>query len=422
MSVLPPVSGRSINSSVMRDMGRDASAIGTEKSADKAASDGLAHTKSHSEITKFVRTGIKEGHAPRSSPELLSQLLGTPQKSFAKSAGTQPESQMWGKNFQVVSGEGTHLQTHHSNGFKQHVEGDSRNGMSASQEAGAWSDSGTKRVKNGLGGEVGAFGQGAVGYQADGAFSKTLGQRASVDAKGSAWTGAQGRASAQAGASLDSGMYGKVGVEGRVGAGVTGEAQTHFGPHGAGQVGATGSAMAGAETSNGVFAGAMVISDSEKAAGLKSKVGLDASAGGFAGAKAEGAVSGGIGGSTVGVTGTAIAGVGAEAKFHASLEEGKDGKNYLSIGGKAGVAVGVGAELEGGVHINVTPLVTLAEMGHDVGEALASEIKKEVAPVAHKIEHAVEHVVGEVKDDIKNGAKIAGDKVKDVASKLNPFD
>jgi hypothetical protein len=304
---------------------------------------------------------------------------------------------LYGNNFQAVAGDGAKIRDDNSNGFKQNVSGDADNGSQTKVQTGAWSSEGTKKDFEGNGGALGAYGSAGVGAQGDAGVSKSN-DKASIDARGTGWTGAQGRGSAGTGIGTNRGAFTQAGGEARIGVGGDGEVKGKFGPKKMMEAGATGYTMVGAETSNGFFAGSQILSDKEKAAGLTGKTGLNASARGFAGAKAGGGVSTGVNGNTLGANGAVYAGVGAESKFGVSMETDKNDKKYLNVGGKVGAAMGVGGSVGGDIRINVTPIVK-------AGEAIADKTK----PVIDDIGDGVKNTANKVKD----GTKDAAYKVKD---------
>lgn len=304
---------------------------------------------------------------------------------------------LYGNNFQAVAGDGAKIKDDDSKGFEQNAKGDADNGSQTKVQTGAWSSEGTKKDFEGKGGALGAYGSGGAGAQGDAGISKSN-DKGSIDARGTGWAGAQGRGSAGTGVGPNRGAFTQAGGEARIGVGGDGEVKGKFGPKKMMEAGATGNTMVGAETSNGFFAGSQILSDKEKAAGLTGKTGLNASAGGFAGAKAGGGVSAGVNGNTIGANGAVYAGVGAEAKFGVSVETDKNDKKYLNVGGKVGAAVGVGGSVGGDVRVNITPIVK-------AGEAIADKTK----PVIDDIGDGVKSAANKVKD----GTKDAAHKVKD---------
>jgi hypothetical protein len=366
-------------------------------SSQKAATKNETPKHSQNEISSLVKGALNEGKhsdsastAPQSGGAQSRQTeSGTAATAGGKNASQSKEESaggdakskshgsgissgtLYGNNHQAVAGEGSQTKQKNSDHFKEKSSGDADNGTALKRQLGTWSESGKKEVVNDKGVAGGAHKSGSFGGEVDGKFNKTQGI-GSVSGNGSAWAGGSARGSANGAASLESGLFAQSGMEARTGVGTDVETKAKVGPA---EVGATGSAMAGAETSNGFFAGAQKVSAEEKAAGLQSRAGVDASAGGFAGAKAEGGVRGGVAGSTAGVNGTAYAGVGAEAKFKADVEKDKDGKTYLNIGGKVGAAMGVGLGVGGDAKINITALT-------DPGKAISDGLHK----ISHKDE------------------------------------
>jgi hypothetical protein len=175
----------------------------------------------------------------------------------------------------------------------------------------------------------------------------------------------------------------KAGVEGSVGAsvgsdGLKAEAKASAGvtasaegraTYGITEVGGSAKGFAGAE------------------AGAETSVGKDgvhAGASAFAGAKAEGEAHADVGGVGAGVKGEAWAGAGAEANVDFGMKDGK-----FTVGGEAGVGLGVGGEL--GTEVTVDS----GKVAHTVTDAAGS----------------VGHVAGD-----------AAGAAKKVGSALNPFD
>jgi hypothetical protein len=329
------------------------------------------HSESASAAPQPGAAGAKptvSGAPPTSPGKNVGQSQGEAATGDAKSKSRNSGisgSAMYGNNHQAVEGEGAEIKQKNSDRFKETSSGDSKNGTTSKRQLGTWSESGKKGVTDENGVAGGAHKSASVGGEVDGGFKKNHGNN-SISGNGSTWAGGTARGSANGAMSKESGAYAQSGMEARAGVGTQAETKAKVG---ALEGGATGSAMAGAETSNGFFAGAQKVSAEEKAAGLQSKAGVDASAGGFAGAKAEGGVRGGVAGNTAGVNGSAYAGVGAEAKFKADVEADKDGKTYLNVGGKVGAAMGVGAGVGGDVKLNVTPLT-------DPGKFMSDSAKK----------------------------------------------
>ncbi len=348
-----------------------------------------ASKQSQNEISSLVKGALQENKdpVPGSKPGNAASATSPgkqPGKTSDESAAGDPKTKssrnsglsgasMYGNNFQAVAGEGAQIKQCNSKQFKQNVSGDAANGTTVKQQMGTWSEGGTQKSVDDKGVAAGAHKSGSFGGEVDGGFAKT-GLAGSTTGQGSAWGGGQGRVSANGVASAERGVYAQSGVEARTGVGADAQTKTKAGPI---EVGASGSALAGAETSNGFFVGAKKATDEEKAAGLQSKIGVDGSAGGFAGAKASGGVNAGVAGSTAGVNGSAYAGVGAEAKGHANLEQDKDGKTYLNLGGKVGAAMGVGAGVGADVRINVTPLDKLAKAAGNVGDKIGDKDSKD---------------------------------------------
>jgi hypothetical protein len=356
-------------------------------SSQKAIAKSETPKHSQNEISSLVKGALNESkHADaNSAAPQSSEAQGKRGKSEAQGKNTdQPENEsaagsskgkshgggissgaLYGNNHQIAAGEGSQTNRKNSDHFKEKNSGDAENGSTLKRQLGTWSESGKKEVANDKGVAGGVNKSGSFGGEVESGFNKSHGI-GSVGGNGSAWAGGSARGSANGAASLESGLFAQSGMEARTGVGTDVETKAKVGPA---EVGATGSAMAGAETSNGFFAGAQKVSAEEKTAGVQSRAGVDASAGGFAGAKAEGGVRGGVAGSTAGVNGTAYAGVGGEAEFKADFEKDKDGKTFLNIGGKVGAAMGVGLGVGGDVKLNVTALT-------DPGKAISDGLKK----------------------------------------------
>ncbi len=125
---------------------------------------------------------------------------------------------------------------------------------------------------------------------------------------------------------------------------------------------AEGSASVGAEASVGTSL---------------SEEGAEVEASAFAGARAEGSVSGEVGGVEGKATGEAWAGVGAEAKGTATFEDGK-----LTLGTEAGAALGVGGKVGYEATVDVGKV-------HDSGKALVKSTGKFVDNAAPKVQNTL---------------------------------
>ncbi len=327
-------------------------------------SDSAAAPRPNAAGAKPAESGSSAASSGKNTGQSADESGAADSKSKSRNSGISTGA-LYGNNYQATAGEGSQTNTKNSDHFKEKNSGDAENGTTLKRQFGTWSESGKKEVSNSQGVAGGAHKSGSFGGEVNGGFNKGN-DHASVSGNGSAWGGGSARGSASGAASKESGLFAQSGMEARTGVGTDVETKAKAGPM---EVGATGNAMAGAETSNGFFAGAQKVSEEEKAAGLQSRAGVDASAGGFAGAKAEGGLRGGVAGNTAGVNGSAYAGVGAEAKFKADVEKDKDGKTYLNVGGKVGAALGVGLGVGGDVKLNLTPLA-------DAGKFISDNVKK----------------------------------------------
>lgn len=321
----------------------------------------------------------------------------------------------WGTNHQEVVSADPNAKTdvNNSAAYKTSTNGDATNGEKSTLQAGVWSGTGAYTENDADGVAARASASGSVGGQADGGFSKTAGPL-SVDGTGSAWAGAQGRASAGAAWSDESGHYAQAGFEGRMGVGVDGAVTGRVGPA---EVGASGKASVGAETSNGFIVGQRTPTAAEKAEGITGVTGAQGSVGGFAGAKAEGTVKTGIGGNTVGVTGGVYAGVGVQASVNVGISQDDKGKSYLNLGGAFGAALGLGAKLGLDLRINITPLVK-------VFDAIKGPVKEVMNDIKEGLKKGAEWVgdkVGDAVEAVKDVGKKVGDGVKHAAEKVGGF-
>ncbi|PXY30947.1 putative T7SS-secreted protein [Prauserella muralis] len=195
-----------------------------------------------------------------------------------------------------------------------------------------------------------------------------------ADAKGATQLGditLAGSAEAKVGAEAHaSASLGRDGLQAEAGASAGASASVDGSAHyGVAEVGGSGEVFAGAEA------------EAELSAGPD---GLHAGADAFAGAKAEGEVHADVGGLGAGATGEAWAGIGAEANATLGMHDGK-----FTIGGEAGVALGVGGKLGGEITIDPGKVVDTAS---DAAGAIG------------------------------NAASGAVDKAGDIAGTLNPFD
>lgn len=150
-------------------------------------------------------------------------------------------------------------------------------------------------------------------------------------------------------------------ANGRLQAGVSGSAYLA-------QASANGSVqygIAGAQAEAKAFAGA------EASANLSAgKDGLHAGAEAFAGAKATGSVSADVGGVGAGVSGEAWAGAGASASADLGMKDGK-----FTIGGEAGVGLGIGGKVSFDVTIDPGKMIDSADDAADaVGDAWDSTV------------------------------------------------
>jgi hypothetical protein len=340
------------------------------------------------------------------------RYTGVPRDNAGAASGTA-----WGDNHQAVAGEGADVSKQNSAKFSTSTTGDANNGQKSTVQGGAWSATGAKTQNDADGVAARASAEGNAGGQVNGGFSKTAGN-AAVDGNGSAWGGAQGRTSAGASASKDSGLYAQAGAEGRFGAGAEGQTTARVGP---GEVGVNGKTAIGGETSNGFMFGSRVPTPEERAAGITGKTGVEASAGGFVGAKAEGGVKAGVGGNTIGVEGGLYAGFGAAAKFNAGIEKDDKGKTYLNIGGSFGAAMGFGAKIGGSLRINITPLVKAFDASKEtIGKAF-NEVKEFAGKVwngAKDIGNKIAEGAKDVGHKIADGAKGFVNKIADGAKRL----
>jgi hypothetical protein len=319
----------------------------------------------------------------------------------------------WGSNFQTVGGEDASVNKQQSATFSSMTVGNAENGRKGEVQGGAWSKTATQTQNDADGVAARATAEGSAGGQVNGGFSKTSGEK-SIDGNGSAWGGAQGRTSAGASASRDSGVYAHAGVEGRVGAGAEGKTTFRAGPA---EVGLTGGAAVGAETSNGVHFGARTVTPEERAAGITGSTGASVSGGGYVGAKVEGGVKAGVGGNTVGVNGAVYAGVGASAKFEAGVEKDDKGRSYLNLGGSVGAALGIGGKIGLDLRINITPLLKAFDSTKEVVGKVFNEVKK----VVTKGVDAVKDFGHKIADGAKDFGNKVADGFKSVGNKIGKF-
>jgi hypothetical protein len=245
-----------------------------------------------------------------------------------------------------------------SDGFKQSIAGDVSNGHSIREQHGVWSNHGKHLSVSGGVVDAVAVGKGAVGVETEVNFSGNR-RNTAYEARGLSWAGANGSGSASASATAN-GAQGEVRAEGKVGAGVEASAKTKVGSNGIVKASTAGRALVGAE-STAVFAANV----KGTPGGLKRENSVKAEVGAFAGAKAEGTAQVDVKGNTIGVKAAALAGVGANATFHASVEKAEDGNRYLAFKNNVAVAAGVGAGFGVKTRINVESLVKLVGMVED---------------------------------------------------------
>jgi hypothetical protein len=323
---------------------------------------------------------------------------GTDKVSVASSYGENYTTQEFREGAKVVKDD--------SAGVKEKSNGNARNGTRTKSQVGAWDISASHAEAGSKGVSAGGSAQGNAGAQIEGGASKQLGTT-ELDAKGRAWGGAEGRAYGAASASLESGVYTGAGFEGRVGAGVEGQSRITRGPFQGSLNGKTG---VGAETSNGFSVGAQLLTDKERASGLTGKSGLEFSAGGFAGAKAEGTATVGVYGNQAAFTAAGYAGVGAKASFKAGIETDNQNRSYLNVGGQIGAALGLGASFGVELRINITPVVKAFH-------AVADGVKKGWKGIEEFGKKALEGLK-EAGHAVADTAKKAWEGAKGVANKI----
>ncbi len=273
--------------------------------------------------------------------------------STSSGSNNVPTSMLFGRNYQQVGGDDADVDKRHSARYQMKSDGDSRNGEKTVLEGGVWSTTATKTHADERGILASASASGSAGGTAEGGGSVTAGPVA-LDGNGKAYATAEGRASAGASWSSETGHYVQAGFESRAAVGYEGSASARLGPL---EYGVGGKTMAGVEASTGFFAGERIPTAEERALGIVRKSGLEASAGVFAGVKAEGNAHVGINGSNIGVSAGGYAGVGVDASVKAGVSNDAQGRKYLDISAKAGAAIGVGGSLGFSVHLNLTALI-----------------------------------------------------------------
>lgn len=136
---------------------------------------------------------------------------------------------------------------------------------------------------------------------------------------------------------------------------------------------AKGRTSLGGEGGGSMFAGVSVPTAQERAAGTSFKAGLEAAGSAFAGAKAEGDISVGVGGNKIGLTGGLSAGAGAEGKASGSLSK-VNGRTTARVELKAGAALGLGASLGIAAQVDVQPVVDAAKKVLKLGDAVVRRL------------------------------------------------
>jgi hypothetical protein len=371
--------------------------------------------------------------APGAMPNNAGVSVYAPTKSFGQAVSNAPAAaegprvrsthgsgshnvatgSTFGNNFQVQVGDGARSNKRESAGHHEHVSGNGDNGTRAVVQAGVWDQTSAKVRQDDIGGAVGGSALGGAGAMVQGGFSRTLG-RTELDGLGTGWAGAQGRAFGAAAASGASGLYAGAGFEGRAGAGMDGEFRAERGLWNGALAGKVG---VGAETSNGFHLGAQMVTPQERAAGVVGKTGIDASAGGFVGAKAEGSATAGVGGNTVTGAAAAYLGVGAEASVKTSIETDEKNRSYLNIGGRIGAALGVGGAISLNFRVNVTPLVKAFDAVKEAVPRVVESIRK----FGQDVIEGVKDFGAKVFDTAKSVGKKVVDAAKDVGAKVGSF-
>jgi hypothetical protein len=153
-----------------------------------------------------------------------------------------------------------------------------------------------------------------------------------------------------------------------------------------------------------------------------SKDGVNAKAGAFAGARAEGSVGGSVAGVVAKGTGEAWAGVGAEASGQAQFKNGK-----LTFGGEVGAGLGVGGKAGMEMTIDAGQTVKDAKQFGEASEGLARQVAPKVGSATHKVANNFARQQIEIQRKVNNGAYTAGKSAtkrttaaaKNVASEVN---
>lgn len=217
----------------------------------------------------------------------------------------------------------------------------------------------------------------------------------------------------QAGAEGRIGLFGEAGAEYRIPAKIKiGGVPIDVSP----SVGLTGRSFVGAEGGGNAKLGFRMVPDI-KTGKVSPEASAELNGTAFAGAKAEGDASVGVGGNNAAVTGGALAGVGAEAKFGAGLRKNDKGRTVFKLEGKLAAALGVGASLGFKIELDVTPLI-------DAGKKIAAFFvgaAKKVKNTGKKVIDGIKDAGKTVIDGIKHVGEKIGNGVKNAAKKVGNF-
>lgn len=276
----------------------------------------------------------------------------------------------------------------HAGSKHEQVSGSGANQSRTLEQTGAWARSSELAEVRGGNAVAAGYGEAAVGAKGEASY-KASGSKGSVEASAQGQAGAEargyGRANAgvgglnlQAGGLAKGGLFGEAGTElspARQSVNLGG-VNLDLTP----SIGVKGRAMLGGEAGGTGFLGVQIPTPAEMAEGMRFKAGAEASGSAFAGAKAEGELSAGIGGNKLGVSGGVMAGVGIEGKASATVAE-VNGKKRLKLELKLGAALGIGASLGIKLDINVQPLVDAFKAVKNVGKKIVKGVSNAVGKV-----------------------------------------